>query len=75
MQWESSKYDLYGLRWDEIADIWVEDFGMHFGSAYSGFEKDVETVQNSSTNSVCGRGRNVAGKDHKNTICVRDRGQ
>jgi hypothetical protein len=35
MRWESSKYDLDSLSWDEIADIWVEDLGMSFGSACS----------------------------------------
>jgi tRNA(His) 5'-end guanylyltransferase len=39
MEWQSRKFDLDGLSWQEIGDIWISELGMNFGQAWSALKK------------------------------------
>jgi hypothetical protein len=32
MEWESSRYDLQNMSWEEAAAIWVPELGMSLGN-------------------------------------------
>jgi hypothetical protein len=39
MRWETSKFNLEGMHWEEARDTWILELSMSFGQAVSALKK------------------------------------